>query len=582
MRRARGPLFSAAAQPDGRQDVVEVVRPCAAAHRLLQRFGQFLDRLVPEPGFVVDHRHPVRRAQGRVRLLPSFRFVGEHAGVKFLLLCKSRERGLQIDEPVADVEQEHAVRPQMPAIDGDRLAREKMQRDGVAGEGVDHEHAEGVRLLSFEHEARVAQRDGDVRAAVGEVGELRLREIDHLRIDLVEPECVAALSVRGQRARAQSHEAHGERLSLRKLALPPDRKGHAGCRTVIGERFAAAIEREILRSMLDAAVLHDAAQLGAFARVENAQRRIEIACENARARIFRRNLPRHDSGDDDGQRKRGIAQARGMRAHAPGDHHRYGCKRDRHFEGAVQNHRREHAAGQRAERAAQRDENVEFRQPGRVGFRRRELPVAEQANEEQPGHVERQREVEFRDEVDVLVRDDHRQAERQSDERDRRSPVVTAAERQDERDEIDRERGDPDQRHRRDVLRDEGCHRDQRERSERRENDPQSARARRGRGGFGVMNVAHQFAGAARCERAGHGDVGAGEREREKADRPEPRLLRGREGRLHEKGIHQQPAQGGGVVKAKGRAASMVSHLIRNLKAEICSMVCKCIQLPCN
>jgi hypothetical protein len=69
-------------------------------------------------------------------------------------------------------------------------------------------------------------------------------------------------------------------------------------------------------------------------------------------------------------------------ARAPGDKRGEERQRDRHFEVATEEKWRQHAAGQRAKRAAQRNQNVKFCEARRMWFRRRKLSMAKQADEE--------------------------------------------------------------------------------------------------------------------------------------------------------------------------------------------------------
>ena len=122
---------------------------------------------------------------------------------------------------------------------------------------------------------------------------------------------------------------------------------------------------------------------------------------------------------------------------------------------AVKHERRDDAHGDRAERAAERDHEVEARQVARRGLERHELAVAEHAREEESGaeHAELQRQlvrqlrVGERPGHDAQCRGEHRQEEL--------APIpAPAVEAEDEAHEIERQRHDPEQRDGRDVLRD--------------------------------------------------------------------------------------------------------------------------------
>ena len=64
--------------------------------------------------------------------------------------------------------------------DGERPARDEVHRDRVAREGVHGEHVEALRRLTLEREPGVAERELDLRLAVGEIGKFLQRDL-HMR-----------------------------------------------------------------------------------------------------------------------------------------------------------------------------------------------------------------------------------------------------------------------------------------------------------------------------------------------------------------------------------------------------------------
>ena len=87
-------------------------------------------------------------------------------------LREARHHRDQVEEAVGDVERDDAVGLHVAQVRAERLARDEVHRDRVARERVDREHVEALRRLALERQARVAQRELDLRRAVAEVGEL--------------------------------------------------------------------------------------------------------------------------------------------------------------------------------------------------------------------------------------------------------------------------------------------------------------------------------------------------------------------------------------------------------------------------
>ena len=68
----------------------------------------------------------------------------------------------------------------MPEIVPERLARDQVDRHGVAGKGVHHQQVEVLRRLRFDYQARVSQLELHLRRSISQIREFRLRNRDHL------------------------------------------------------------------------------------------------------------------------------------------------------------------------------------------------------------------------------------------------------------------------------------------------------------------------------------------------------------------------------------------------------------------
>ena len=121
------------------------------------------------------------------------------------------------------MEGEDAVGGEVFFVERDGLGSEQVQRDGVAGEGVDGEDVELLRSFASKRGAGVAFGEGDLRSRVAEVGEEVLRDGEDERVDLVEADAVARAAVGGERAGAEADDADVARDGRRSRSAEPGR-----------------------------------------------------------------------------------------------------------------------------------------------------------------------------------------------------------------------------------------------------------------------------------------------------------------------------------------------------------------------
>ena len=80
-----------------------------------------------------------------------------------------RDHRLEVQALVRDVHRNDAVGLEVPVIDREGLAREQVDRGGVAVESIQGEQVELLRGLPFERQAPIAQCALDFAGAVGQV-----------------------------------------------------------------------------------------------------------------------------------------------------------------------------------------------------------------------------------------------------------------------------------------------------------------------------------------------------------------------------------------------------------------------------
>ena len=74
-------------------------------------------------------------------------------------LRKQRDGWLQIDMLIRNVESQNAAGREIASVERERFSSEQVQRDGVAGECVDHQNVEILRGLVRQRSPRVAFDD---------------------------------------------------------------------------------------------------------------------------------------------------------------------------------------------------------------------------------------------------------------------------------------------------------------------------------------------------------------------------------------------------------------------------------------
>ncbi|TLD45373.1 MAG: hypothetical protein FAZ92_02369 [Accumulibacter sp.] len=412
-----------------------------------------------------------------------------------------------------------------------------MRRDRVAREGVDGEQVEFLRRFAFEHQAAVSEHRLDARAALRQVAEVAAREVEDLVVDFVQPHFVALAAVDRERAGAKSKDAD--------LARPvggqaEQRLADSRLFAVVGGRPPAVLGGDELLAVVDAAV-QDFALDAEFvlADVGDAQLAVEVAHDTA---VFldvidpESRQPVAVEGEGDEQQP-----APDPLDFRPEDYdHQHGAEEeaDRQLEVGVEQRRREQADETAAERAADRQHQVEQRQVAHRWPPPHQLAMTDHAEDEEREAKEadqhRYRHADF---GENLVERDER--DRQRDQETAAMIVAWRIEAENEAQQVDAQRHHPQERHRRDVLRQVTGQRQQEDRGRHRQADPQQALAqRRPRHGLRTGRAAFEFAGDALPRLPGAGE--AGDHEEDVADRPGVCLLHDDKERFDEHRIGEQ------------------------------------------
>src|SRR6185312_14970955 len=183
---------------------------------------------------------------------------------------------LQIQVPVGNIHRKDSTGFQMPKVSLERFNSKHMHGYRIPGEYVDHQQIELLIGLAFERQAPVAQRDFDLRRGIIEIAELTVRELDHHRVDLVDPDGVAWASISRQCACAEPDDAdpprHARGAVRERL---PDPAGRAE----VFDGALVVLRAQHLDAVVDAAVqkLPVSVILDWLADVDDAQQAIEIA-----------------------------------------------------------------------------------------------------------------------------------------------------------------------------------------------------------------------------------------------------------------------------------------------------------------
>ena len=218
--------------------------------------------------------------------------------------------------------------------------------------------------------------------------------------------------------------------------------------------------------MHDRAVVHRAVRhgVGVVGRAHDA---VEVALHDAHAArvivtaLHHEDRRRRDDRDAGPEREP-------LQAHGNDDGERE--ERNAELEVSRQRERRDDRHQHGAQRATERDHQIEARKPRRIWLRARELAMAEHAGDEEAGEIERRGDAQLQGR-DVVGHRRHENEERPGEER---APIpARMVEGEDESDEVDGKRQHPEKGHARDVLRDVIGDRKQHHRAHGGEREPQ-------------------------------------------------------------------------------------------------------------
>ena len=267
---------------------------------------------------------------------------------------------------VRHVYRQHAIRLQMPEVQNKRFPREQMHRDGVARKCVHRQHVEVLGRLSFQREPRVPQRHVQAGLADLQKSELRFGQLQHQRIDFVEPEIVARAAISGQRARPQPDHAHAHPAAF--LILPYG-AAHAGVRSVVSGGPSLQLWVQVLLAVRDRSVHQGADRFVAIVGsvVHDFQAAIEVPYHQARiaaalvddeSRIGRHSQSQKRAGQRNGPLPGASQAALRIRAQHRQHHTRAGRQTHRQFVESGKHARRDQRHENSPQRAAQRDRYV--------------------------------------------------------------------------------------------------------------------------------------------------------------------------------------------------------------------------------
>ncbi len=210
------------------------------------------------------------------------------------------------------------------------------------------------------------------------------------------------------------------------------------------------------------------------AKILNAQHAVEVAGGDDRVVVELDDAPYRAAGRRQHGHRRQRAEHEMLPAYLPEQEQRDGDEPARELEVRGQHQRRDDSDQRRAERATQRDHQVEPCQVHWCRLQSDQLAVAEHAGQKQPAAEDSDLEGKLVRQLRVGERPCH-DAEAGREHREKRvAPVpALAVEAEDEREQVDRERRDPEQWHGGDVLRDVVGHREQQQRPGRGQHAPE-------------------------------------------------------------------------------------------------------------
>src|SRR3954462_11266213 len=109
---------------------------------------------------------------------------------------------LKAQEAVGHVEGDDAAESDVLLVQLERLTRNQVHRNRVAGESINSDYVIVLRWFVGHRDARVAVHDLDFRLAVAQICEVTLGDWRHGGVDVIEANDVARLPERRDRARA--------------------------------------------------------------------------------------------------------------------------------------------------------------------------------------------------------------------------------------------------------------------------------------------------------------------------------------------------------------------------------------------
>ena len=179
-----------------------------------------------------------RRCAPRGSPLSPGSIASDHARKAMCRGCAGHDP-LDVHVSIGGVEGQQPAWPELVKIDGQGLLSQEVRRDRVAGESIDDQQIHGGRRLSGQAQSAVPLHRVDLGRSIREIGEESTPscDLDHGRIDLVEPPQLSRLGVGGEFPGTQADQAHelgwvgGVRAGLR-TRRPSARLG--GSRSALG------------------------------------------------------------------------------------------------------------------------------------------------------------------------------------------------------------------------------------------------------------------------------------------------------------------------------------------------------------